>query len=311
MSKRPPRTARKPAEASADLFPIRTLSQLTGVNPVTLRAWERRYGLIKPQRTPKGHRVYSREDVALVERILGLIARGVAVGQAREVLARVPGAAALDGPDEPWSSARAQMLEAVCAFDEDALERVYEHCLGLHPVAVVTQRLIVPLLVELGRRWQDAEGSVAEEHFFGAYLRNKLGARFHHRSRPVRGPRLLAACWPGELHEVGLLLFALAASEHGFRVILLGANMPLEDLPHAARRAGADAVVLSGTSKPSPDTLARALPALVEAVRIPVYCGGLAAARCTAQIVAAGAQPLGEDLAEGLARIAERLALRR
>lgn len=311
MMKPARRTRRNAAEAIPDLFPIRTLSQLTGVNPVTLRAWERRHGLIKPRRTPKGHRLYSREDVALVERILGLTARGVSVGQAREVLARAPSAAAHEGPDEPWNSARAQMLEAVTAFDEDAVERVYERCLGLHPVDVVTQRLVLPLLIELGRRWESAEGSVAEEHFFGAYLRNKLGARFHHRSRSARGSRLLAACWPGELHEVGLLLFALAASEHGFRVILLGANMPLEDLPHAAQRSGADAVVLSGTSKPSAETLGRGLPALVKALRVPVYCGGLAAARCHAQIVAAGAAPLGEDLAEGLARIAERLAQRR
>jgi DNA-binding transcriptional MerR regulator/methylmalonyl-CoA mutase cobalamin-binding subunit len=311
MSKPAPRPRRRSAQSIPDLFPIRTLSKLTGVNPVTLRAWERRHGLFKPRRTPKGHRLYSRADVELVEQILALTARGVPVGQVQEVLARAPGAAERGGADEPWEQARGRMLDAVTRFDEDALEQVYEHSLGLHPVDVVSQRLIVPLLVELGRRWETAEGSVAEEHFFGAYLRNKLGARFHHRARATRGPRLLTACWPGEMHEVGLLLFALAASDAGFRVILLGANMPLEDLPHAVQRSGADAVVLSGTGKPSTETLNRGLPALVRALRVPVFCGGLTAARSHEQIVLAGALPLGEVLADGLARISERLAQRR
>ena len=311
MSKPVSRRRRRSPDPIPDLFPIRTLSKLTGVNPVTLRAWERRHGLFKPRRTPKGHRLYSRADVELVERIQALTARGVSVGQVQEVLARAPGDVERGGSDQPWDQARARMLEGITRFDEDALEQVYEHSLGLHPVDVVSQRLIVPLLIELGRRWETAEGSVAEEHFFGAYLRNKLGARFHHRSRTTRGPRLLAACWPGEMHEVGLLLFALAASDAGFRVILLGANMPLEDLPHAVVRSGADAVVLSGTGKPSVEVLGRGLPALVRALRVPVFCGGLTAARSHEQIVAAGALPLGESLAAGLARISERLAQRR
>lgn len=75
---------------------------------------------------------------------------------------------------------------------------------------MVTSRLIMPVLHVLRERWQAAEGSVSEEHFFGAYLRNKLGARFHHHST-THGPKLIAACLPGERRENALMLFSLSA----------------------------------------------------------------------------------------------------
>jgi len=311
MNKPSARPRRRSPDAVPDLFPIRTLSQLTGVNPVTLRAWERRYGILQPQRTAKGHRLYSRDDVARVERIQALTARGVPVGQVRQVLVRATQDETRGGPDEAWIEGRRAMLEAVTRFDEEALERAYERALAVHPVDVVTRRLVVPLLVELGRRWESAEGSVAEEHFFGVYLRNKLGARFHHRVRRTGGPRLMACCWPGELHEIGVLLFALAASDAGYEVVLLGANMPLEELPAAAVRAGADALVLAGSNRPPAEVLGRGLPALIKAVRLPVFCGGLSSVTCHDNMAASGAVPIGDDLASGLRVIAERLAQRR
>ncbi|MES9930293.1 MAG: MerR family transcriptional regulator, partial [Candidatus Thiodiazotropha sp. 6PDIVS] len=68
-------------------YPIRKVAELTGINPVTLRAWERRYGLIKPERTPKGHRLYTDEHIQLIRRIIGLIDKGISIGQVRHMLA--------------------------------------------------------------------------------------------------------------------------------------------------------------------------------------------------------------------------------
>ena len=94
---------------------------------------------------------------------------------------------------------------------------------------------------------------MAEEHFFGFYLRNKLGARFHHRPQTQTGPRLMLACLPGDLHEIGLLLFALEACDHGFQTVLLGANMPLDELPAAVNKTKSEALVLSGVIEPQPE----------------------------------------------------------
>ncbi|MDQ2070214.1 MerR family transcriptional regulator [Natronospira bacteriovora] len=290
-----------------ELVPIRTVSQITGVNPVTLRAWERRYGLIRPKRTPKGHRLYSRDDIEMIHRVLTLLERGMSIGQVRNALENEVIEDDTQGPDDNWEVYRKRMLLAITRFDESGLEETYNEVLALYPVSLVTRQMIVPLLRDLGDRWENGEGSVAEEHFFGCYLRNKLGARFHHRPKQVRGARLLMACLPDEYHEIGLLLVALAASSRGFDIVLLGANMPLEELPQAVTQARADAIVLSGSVKPSARTLQDRLPEVVSAARVPVFVGGVGPAQVAEEIRAMGAIMLGDDVDAGLRKLAEHL----
>ena len=242
-------------KATAALFPIRTVSHLTGVNSVTLRAWERRHGLIKPQRTPSGHRLYGPRQIEVIHSILGLLEKGLAISQVERALA-APGADPARAEQGPWSSYRERIVGAVARYDDDELEEVYSQALSLYPIETVTERLLLPVLQELGRRWKSGEGSVAEEHFFSIYVRNKLGARFHHRARTRTGPRILAACLPDEQHELGLLIFALAAHERGLRIVMLAAQTPLEELPTAARRARCAAIVLASTVTP-PDGVIR------------------------------------------------------
>ncbi len=284
------------------LYPISAISAQTGVNSVTLRAWERRYGLLKPQRTPKGHRLYSEQDVALIKSVLRLLDEGIAISQVRPLLEQ-PEAEGHVASDT-WTRARQEFIRAIERFDETKLEQLYSEILSLYPVDMVTRRLLMPLLRELGTRWESAVGSVAEEHFFSLYLRNKLGARFHHRTPNPAGTTLIAACVPGELHELGLLLFALAAHEAGYRVVLLGANMPLAELPIVVQRTGAEAVVLSGSIDLAAEVLTNDLPALVRALRVPVFVGGGSATTHAAAIDAAGALVAGESLLQGIQHIA-------
>jgi len=293
--------------ADTEFYPIRTVSTLTGVNAITLRAWERRYGLIKPVRTDSGHRVYTRADIDNIHRIVGLLDKGVAIGQVQRALGEPEKGASRIEETGLWAGFRERMVMAITQFDESRLEDIYNEILAVYPTDLVTRNVLLPLLVELGERWESTEGSVAEEHFFGVYLRNKLGARFHHRNRNNTGPKLLAACLPGEQHEVGLLLFALAAHEQGHRLVLLGSDLPLADLPLAAKRSQSVAIVLSGSIEPDPQILTEQLPALVAAVGMLIFIGGLTAVRRHDEIVAAGAIPLGNDIAHGLQRIGDSL----
>lgn len=288
------------ASRDGEHFPIRTVSTLTGVNAITLRAWERRHGLVKPVRTESGHRLYTRADIDSIHRILAMLQAGVAIGGMRRALdangADVPRA----NDKGPWAGFRARMRAAISQFDERRLEDVYNELLALYPTEHVTREALMPLLAEVGERWGGTPGGIAEEHFFGVYMRNKLGARFHHRSRAVSRPKLLAACLPGEQHEIGLLLFALAAHDEGFQVVLLGVDLPLAEVAVASRRARADAVVLSGSIDPPAALLDSELSRLLREAAVPVFVGGLTSVRWRDAIVAAGAQPLGIDVSAAL-----------
>jgi DNA-binding transcriptional MerR regulator/methylmalonyl-CoA mutase cobalamin-binding subunit len=302
----------KEDEQSPGLFPIRTVSELTGVNSITLRAWESRYGLIEPIRKASGHRLYTQEHIDLINRVVGLLDRGMRIGQ---IKAEVLAGNSSDDSDSDLEDERQNywrryingMIAAIIRFDERALERTYSDALSHYPVRLVTEKLLSPVLKEVGERWASGQGSIAEEHFFGFYLRNKLGARFHHRSQSQSGPRLLMACLPGDLHEIGLLLFALDACDHGFQTILLGANMPLDEFPDAVKKTASDALVLSGTIEPGGEVISRFLPRLVEKLDVPVFVGGNVVASNFDDLKKSGVLLIGTDIDMGIKQIKKRL----
>jgi DNA-binding transcriptional MerR regulator len=291
-------------------FPIRTLSALTGVSTGTLRAWERRYGLLRPLRTPSGHRLYTHGHVEEVRRVLALVERGTPVSRVRQ---RLEAEAASGDSGEtvgPWLGYQDRMAAAVVVFDEQGLETVYDEALSLHPIERVTRNVILPLLQRLGERWEKLDGAIGEEHFFSTYLRSKLGARLQHHMRYATGPRLVAACAPGEQHEVGLLLFAIEARDAGFRPVLLGADTPLAEVGFSLRRSNSEGVVLSSSVDPAAGILDRDLAELVNSIPAPVFVGGQTSVRHRRAISSAGAIPLGTDLEDGVRLIAATLASR-
>lgn len=300
MSKLPKNTEKE----EVALYPIRTVSDLTEVNAITLRAWERRYNLFEPVRKASGHRLYTQAHIDLITRVVGLLDRGIRIGQVKAHL-EIENAALNDDrvSNDIWQRSVDRMIAAVIQFNEIGLEETYGELLSLYPIDTVTEKLLMPLLKELGRRWQYDEGSIAEEHFLGFYLRNKLGARFHHRVKAKHGSRLLLACLPGDRHETGLLLFALAANAAGYQVIILGADMPLEELPAAAEKAGCRAIILSGILLPKSDMVERALPALMKQCKVPVFLGGHASVKVHDSLKRLGVNVLGTDLNKGLARL--------
>jgi MerR family transcriptional regulator, light-induced transcriptional regulator len=293
------------------MLSIKTVCALTGVNPVTLRAWERRYGLLEPARTPTGRRQYTYGDVEKIRRILALTRDGVAISQVKSALESEPVPAAPDAAAGPWSDYRRRFAAAIASFDEAALEDIYAEALALHPVILIERMLLIPMLAELGSRWNKVTGGVAEEHFFSTYVRNKIGARFHHRRMLLKGPKLLAACAPGEQHEIGLLLFSLAAHDAGFRIVHLGAAVPFGEVAAAARRAQCDAVVISHSIEHSEPEFYTGLAALVRQVARPVYVGGNGVAARAREIEATGAVALTTSVESSAQRLLTELQGRR
>ncbi len=297
------------------LYPIRAVSRLTGVSAVTLRAWERRYGLIVPSRTAKGHRLYSEADVARIRQVLALLNQGVGVGQAGPLLAgtadvrlvadpRAP-APVLGQASDPWPDYVERMLEGARRFDVVALDIIYNDALSLYPIDLVASRLTTPVLELLGAEWPDQEACIAREHFFSNFLRNKLGARFHYLNGFSQGPRLVAACPSGEHHELGLIQFALAAATQGYRLVMLGADVPAVEIAAAARIGDCRAVVLSVSARMEEDALAVQLATLVGLTPLPVLVGGAGAVKCLHAIFAAGAITLDTDFNQAIQRLGQ------
>lgn len=295
-----------PAEKSAltgSFLPIRTVANLTGINPVTLRAWERRYNLITPQRTPKGHRLYTEDDIELIKRVLELLDQGISISQVKPLLEQPTGpqhGTAIAETGDVWKDYLQKMLHAIERFDEHVLDSTYNDALSLYPVDVVNQRLVSPLLRIIGEHWKEREAGIVEEHFFSVYLRNKLGSRIHHLNQRSSGPLLLLACLPGEHHEIGLLLFALSAVNFGYRALILGSNTPLEQLPKILQQQSCAGIVLSGSARPLRGLFESDLPELVKNSDVPVFVGGKTAAKHKQKVEAAGAIFLGESISAGL-----------
>ena len=259
-----------------ELFPIREVSRLTGVNPVTLRAWERRYGLIQPTRTESGHRLYSQADIEAVRSILAWIERGVSVSKVGKILAK----SATKGPTSPvseeviageWAEWQTQLRGAINAFDDVRLERLYGQVFSSYPLVVVFQDILMPLWQELLIR-QDEFGQTSEWLFFDAFLRARALQRLQ-IGRVQAEERVLVAALPGHCRELELLVAGLLMGSSEVAVSVLGLGQPLEELALVCERVQPQALVLFSNQPPA-DDLPRLLARLALALDCPLVMAG-------------------------------------
>ena len=267
-----------------DLFPIRILSEKTTVGTSALRAWERRYGLLTPERTPKGHRLYSERDVKRVHKILDLLDDGHSLPVIADMLAadkndernQATSEEKFISEDTPsvWTAFVKTTLVATRDFNVERMDAIYNEATSLYPIDLVIARLIEPVLKNLGSGWiKHPERGIAEEHFYTSWLKNRIGARFQHSYSHAKGARIVCACLPGSFHEVGLMLFALSALARGYRVLYFGADLPLNQLSYITQRSAAKAVVLGAHLQLNNDLNADLITHISD-LDIPVFIGG-------------------------------------
>lgn len=272
-------------------YRIQAVARMTGLSAALIRAWEARYRLVVPARSPSGYRLYTEEDVAVLRGARRLVAQGMAPAQVallpREELVRSAegggGPDAPPGPEPPearpptlFSQQLGPIIDAFIAFDRPRAEALLAPALAALPPQLACEQLLVPLLLEIGDRWHRGEVSVAAEHFATTLLRSRITAVLDAMRPRLARHRVLCACPPGEWHEIGLLMFALDAAAQGWEPICLGANLPLSALTDAARRARPDLVALSLSLRQEPSALRPLLEAMRAAVpaEIPVLLGG-------------------------------------
>jgi DNA-binding transcriptional MerR regulator len=255
---------------------IGELARRTGVPTELLRAWERRYGLVAPTRTPAGYRLYSSGDVRRVGRMRELLASGLSAAEAAQVTLAEPESEATAGV-EP-ALAAASLRAAVERLDDAAAHLAFDRLLADFSLDTVLEGVLLPLLHELGEGWARGEVSVAQEHFASNLVRGRVLALARGWDRGS-GPRAVLACPPGERHDLGLLIFGLALREHGWRITFLGADTPLDTIGDTVRQLAPAALVLAVTDPALLDPVAAQLHEL--AADTTLWLGGAGARETT------------------------------
>ncbi|MBB3243632.1 DNA-binding transcriptional MerR regulator [Pseudomonas sp. Tn43] len=238
-----------------ELFPIREVARLTGVNPVTLRAWERRYGLIQPVRTDSGHRLYSMTDIERIRSILGWIERGVAVSKVGKILAKTEPLKALAQiiPNElvqaDYNQWQQQVRAAVSAFDEVQLEHVYGQVFSSYPLTVVFQDILIPVWKLLLQR-HEAFGQVSEWLFLDGFLRARVLQRLL-LVRVMQPRRVIVCALADQCRELEVLVTALYLSSVDSAIQLLAIGQPFEELVLICEKIRPKALILVSNHAPA------------------------------------------------------------
>ena len=324
------------SEPSAGPMRIGVLSRRVGVRPETLRAWERRYNLFDPGRTPGNYRLYSAEDEVKARSMAALIAGGISAAEAAKLTRASPQVAGRSGSsaveagrarrssvpaatvtpaadagaevgasaEHPALSAFArELLDALARFDGERAQAILDSAFARFSLEAVVCGLVLQVLGEIGERWERGRFTIAQEHFSAELLRGRLDAVARGWGSGD-GPLALLACPPGERHDLGLISFGLLLRERGWRITILGPDMPIDILAEAADGLRPDAVVLAAVSAERFEAERRGLRALAE--RTPVMLGGAGVdrelagslgARCLERDPAAAAQALTDSLA--------------
>ena len=215
--------------------------------PELLRAWEQRYGLLEPSRSPGGFRLYSSEDEERVRVMQSFLREGFSAAEAARLALAGPVGAARPGPTPELDTGRDELRAALDQFDDTRANRALDGLLAVFGTETVLGQVILPYLQELGGRWERGEASVAQEHFASNVLRGRLLGLARGWGEGT-GPRALLACAPGELHDLALIVFGIALRARGWRVTYLGPDTPLDTVEDAAARLSPDLVVVTASS---------------------------------------------------------------
>ena len=203
---------------------IGEFARRVGVTPELLRAWEQRYGLLRPVRTPGGFRLYGENDAERVARMRRALDEGLSAAEAARVaLESAP------SPDGLIDEARARLMRAIESYDEAAVQAALDDGLAAFGLETFVRDLILPTLSAVGRGWEQGSVEISQEHFASNLIRGRLLslARLWGRGS---GPLALLACPPGEQHDISLLAFGLILRSHGWRILFLGADTPLSTI---------------------------------------------------------------------------------
>lgn len=214
-------------------YNIKAVSQMLGIQPGTLRAWERRYKIIRPSRNEAGHRLYTDDHIRVLKWLLEKVDKGFTISQAVSLLENNEDT--VTSPDHAGNKTQLdligdELLTSLLSFNENDAQRQLDHAFALFTPETVAIDIIGPILVKVGDLWEENRITSAHEHFASQFIRSRIGMML--LSIPSDGvlPKALLVCGPNEKHELGLLIFALFLKRKGYDVVYLGQSIAGGDI---------------------------------------------------------------------------------
>ncbi|MED3978223.1 MerR family transcriptional regulator [Priestia megaterium] len=214
-------------------YNIKAISNMVGIQPGTLRAWERRYQILNPVRNESGHRLYTEEDLRKLKWLTEKVSGGFTISQAVSLLeteSSTVGRFEEEGEVDSPQKIRDELLTMLLSFEEGKAQDLINHAFSLYSVEKVVIDILGSLLVTVGDMWEKGQITSAHEHYTTQVLKTRISMIFY--SLPSNGllPKAIAVCGPNETHEVGLLVFTLFLRRKGFEVIYLGSSIEDKDV---------------------------------------------------------------------------------
>lgn len=242
-------------DPEAAVHPIQVVCRRTGLGPDVIRAWEKRYGAVAPQRTATARRLYTDADIDRLQLLRRATVNGRRIGD----VAQLPTEAlrALVGEDEsaalpveevrlPSSALFDACLDAVTGLNARELRALLYRASQEYPLPALLDDFLGPLFNAIGERVRNGSLRIVHEHMATAAAQAYL-ATLQPMATPdqVLGPKVLVGTPSGQVHEIGAQMAAIAAAAEGWDVLYLGPNLPAEEFAAAARQLDARALALS------------------------------------------------------------------
>lgn len=242
-------------------FNLKVVIQETGLKADTLRAWERRYGLPDPQRTPGGHRLYSQYDIEMIKWLMERQKEGLRIHHAVEMwrnfeqagqdpfqempvlaMPASPGVG-IDFGGKVLKEIKQDWVNACITFNEARAENILAQAFARYPLEAVCMQVLRQGLSDIGNMWYEGSSSVQQEHFASALAIRRLNTLLAAAPPPYQRAKMLTACPPGEDHIFPLLMITLFLRQRGYEVVYLGANVPLSKFDLTIRTAKPNLVI--------------------------------------------------------------------
>jgi MerR family transcriptional regulator, light-induced transcriptional regulator len=213
-------------------YNIKAVSKMLGIQPGTLRAWERRYQMIAPVRNESGHRLYTEEHVEILRWLLSKINQGFTISQAVSLLEN--SALSMEKAELPKrdrvDEIGDKLLTALLEFNSSKAHELINQAFSLFTIDKTVIDLLGPILIKVGDLWEEGSITTAHEHFASSFIRSRIEGLSNSFPHTSFLPKSIAVCGPGERHELGLLIYTLYLRRKGFEVVFLGTSLAENDL---------------------------------------------------------------------------------